>query len=266
MEFCMIKLIASDVDGTLLRGGARELEPRALGLIQRCLREGIVFVVSSGRQYPSLKRVFEPIWRHLIFVADNGAVIMRGDKVIHQLNLPDDLAHDLILDIKSRPGCEVLASTPFTSYVESQSQELAEIMLGALCSDITRTEDLSTVTDNFTKVSAFAQPEYTLPLLDHFTQTWSDRLLASMSGSRWIDFGLCGKGTAIRRLMDDMGIRKDEAMTFGDNFNDEEMFRAVGHPFAMATADPVLREMCGNTCDAVEDVLEKLLETGGNWE
>lgn len=260
----MIKLIASDVDGTLLRGGARELEPRALELIRRCLREGIVFVVASGRQYPSLKRVFEPIWRHLIFVADNGSVIMQGDKVLHRLDIPGDLAHDLILDIKAQPGCEVLTSTPFTSYVENQSQELAGVMVEALCSDITRTEDMSAVTDSFTKISAFTQPEYILSLLDHFTQKWSDRLLASMSGSRWIDIGLCGKGTAIRRLMDDMGFGKDEAMAFGDNFNDEEMFRAVGHPFAMATADPILKKLCGNTCDTVEDVLERLLASGGS--
>ncbi|MCI8768406.1 MAG: HAD hydrolase family protein, partial [Ruminococcus sp.] len=46
----MIKLVASDLDGTLLQNGAQELTPRALDLVRRLTEKGIVFVASSGRQ------------------------------------------------------------------------------------------------------------------------------------------------------------------------------------------------------------------------
>lgn len=47
----MIKLIASDLDGTLLQNGAQALTPRAIDLISRLCDAGIHFVSASGRQY-----------------------------------------------------------------------------------------------------------------------------------------------------------------------------------------------------------------------
>ena len=54
----MIKLIASDLDGTLLQDGAQELTPRAIELISDLCGAGIHFVSASGRQYDNQKRVF----------------------------------------------------------------------------------------------------------------------------------------------------------------------------------------------------------------
>ena len=47
----MIKLIASDLDGTLLQDGTQELTPRAISLIHSLTQKGIYFVAASGRQY-----------------------------------------------------------------------------------------------------------------------------------------------------------------------------------------------------------------------
>ena len=54
----MIKLIASDLDGTLLRDGAQELTPRAVRLIHKLTQKGIHFVAASGRQYDSERYIF----------------------------------------------------------------------------------------------------------------------------------------------------------------------------------------------------------------
>ena len=50
LEVFMIKLVASDLDGTLLLGGAQELTPRAIELIHQLTQKGIHFVSASGRQ------------------------------------------------------------------------------------------------------------------------------------------------------------------------------------------------------------------------
>ena len=57
----MIKLIASDLDGTLLQNGAQELTPRAIRLIREITQKGIHFVAASGRQYDNERRVFDEI-------------------------------------------------------------------------------------------------------------------------------------------------------------------------------------------------------------
>ena len=53
-----IKLIACDLDGTLLHPGERELRSEAFELIDELHRRGIVFMPASGRQYASLRYLF----------------------------------------------------------------------------------------------------------------------------------------------------------------------------------------------------------------
>lgn len=57
----MIKLIASDLDGTLLQDGTQELTPRAISLIHSLTQKGIHFVAASGRQYTNERIVFDKI-------------------------------------------------------------------------------------------------------------------------------------------------------------------------------------------------------------
>lgn len=50
----MLKLIASDIDGTLLQNGKRELSLQAVEQIKQLKEMGILFAAASGRQYLSL--------------------------------------------------------------------------------------------------------------------------------------------------------------------------------------------------------------------
>ena len=54
----MIKLIASDLDGTLLQNEAQELTPRAIELIRALTQKGVHFVAASGRQYANERLLF----------------------------------------------------------------------------------------------------------------------------------------------------------------------------------------------------------------
>ena len=57
----MIKYVASDLDGTLLRNGAQSLDAEVFDLIRRLKEKGIHFIAASGRQYDNLYRLFEPV-------------------------------------------------------------------------------------------------------------------------------------------------------------------------------------------------------------
>ena len=57
----MIKLIASDLDGTLLQNEAQELTPRAIELIRALTQKGVHFVAASGRQYANERLLFHEI-------------------------------------------------------------------------------------------------------------------------------------------------------------------------------------------------------------
>ena len=56
-----IRLICSDIDGTLLQYGKKELEGEIFEQIRELHRRGILFCPASGRQYTSLRKLFAPV-------------------------------------------------------------------------------------------------------------------------------------------------------------------------------------------------------------
>ena len=75
----MIKLIACDMDGTLLDSQKR-LPPELPEVIAQLREKGVIFCVASGRQYASLRRDFEAYADDLLFLCENGALVMQRDK------------------------------------------------------------------------------------------------------------------------------------------------------------------------------------------
>ena len=56
-----IKLICSDIDGTLLQYGKKELESEIFEQIRELHWRDILFCPASGRQYTSLRKLFAPV-------------------------------------------------------------------------------------------------------------------------------------------------------------------------------------------------------------
>lgn len=56
----MIRLIACDIDGTLLHGAQTQIAPEVFRQIRRLSAQGVIFCPASGRQYHSLRNLFAP--------------------------------------------------------------------------------------------------------------------------------------------------------------------------------------------------------------
>ena len=69
-----IRLVCSDLDGTLLQYGKKELEGEIFDQIRALHDRGILFCPASGRQYTSLRKLFAPVADCCIFLCENGAV------------------------------------------------------------------------------------------------------------------------------------------------------------------------------------------------
>ena len=78
----MIKLVVSDIDGTLLPEGTIELNPEFFEAVRELKRKGILFVAASGRPYASMRKVFAPVADDIIFIAENGSIVMRQEKTM----------------------------------------------------------------------------------------------------------------------------------------------------------------------------------------
>ena len=70
----MIKLIVSDVDGTLAEDGG-SINPELFDVILKLKEQGIYFVAASGRHQVRLEHAFEPIKDRIFFISANGCYV-----------------------------------------------------------------------------------------------------------------------------------------------------------------------------------------------
>ena len=69
------KLIASDIDGTLLPPGETDIPTRIFPLLRRLTERGVLFCPASGRQYHSLRRLFAPVADDMCYLCENGSIL-----------------------------------------------------------------------------------------------------------------------------------------------------------------------------------------------
>ena len=236
-----IKLIACDLDGTLLHPGEREPRSEAFELIDELHRRGIVFMPASGRQYASLRYLFAPVADELAYVCENGALVMSEGRAVVKRSMERSLAMDIANAVVAYPHADVTLSCEGHLYTMSGNDAFVDHL---------RYEVHCDVAD---------QPA----ALEYFERLFSDRVDVMTSGTEWTDFiGFdSGKGSALADYGRALGISPYEMMAFGDNENDRDMLNVVGHPYLMENCNPTMRDINDRVryVHTVEEELRRLL-------
>lgn len=256
----MIRMIASDLDGTLLEP-VEHLPDGLFEVLEKLDRLGITFVAASGRQYDNLRRLFAPAARKMGFICENGALNMLQGREVKLQGIEREMGLAIIRRLMELPVC-ILVSGRHTCYVSPENRAFTDDMVYRLRNTIAVVDRLDEIDDDFLKISAFA-PEGVAAFAPALEAEWSDRLNAVVSGQCWFDFGTASKETGIRALMDTLSLTREEVVAFGDQFNDVSMLDAVGNPFLMENASEKLKSRGYRLCRKVLPVLEAIVEHGG---
>ena len=94
-----IRLVVADMDGTLLNED-KKVHPQFWPLVDELHRRGVVFCPASGRQYYTLLDEFADIADEMVFIAENGAYVVRSGVEISSDCLSRDDAHRLITALR----------------------------------------------------------------------------------------------------------------------------------------------------------------------
>lgn len=257
----MIKFIASDLDGTILLNGAQKVDYSLFATIKEITNKGIIFAPASGRQYMSLLGLFEPVSDDLMYIAENGALVMYKNEVVFKKPMERKLALEIIDDIYNHENCEVLVSGLNVAYIRPKTEEYLHRMTSVVKYKTTIINNFEDIEEDILKVSV-CDISGIQNSKEYFTRKWSDKVLTAVSGELYLDFTAKGvnKGTAIKQIQKKMGIKPDECMAFGDNYNDIEMLQSVDQSYAMAKAVGEIKKHAKYTTDIVEKTLkEKIL-------
>ncbi len=256
----MIKLIASDMDGTLLNGFGAKVDPEVFEMIRILKQKGIRFLAASGRQYPNLQRELEPVKHEIDYLCENGCLIMRHGHPLLKETMPDDAARELLTMFMEHPHYRPLVSGESTSYILAGDPWYYHHLTEEVHNDVTEVEDLFQIGEPYFKISAL-NTDYDEALRDmpKWCEHFRGRLTGVYGGNGYVDFSPLGvsKGSAIKKYMEYLGITPDEVMAFGDNYNDEAMLRSVKYSFAMESAPDDIKEFCYGTTASVRDTMKE---------
>jgi hypothetical protein len=252
----MVKLIASDLDGTLLLDGTKEVSPQAIDYIKKLQQYDVVFAAASGRQYPNLRRLFQEVEGDIAYICENGALVKYRGETLFKQPLDRESGLALMEDILNKDQCEVLLSGEETSYLLPKSEYYVDHMKNYVGNNVTIVKSFEEVKEDFLKISVYEKRgiDYSS---DYFQDKWGAKTNATVSGACWMDFVARGvdKGVAIQMIQRMLKTTKDDTMCFGDSYNDLAMFENSLYSYAMTSANSEIRARARYVTTTVESIL-----------
>lgn len=262
----MVRLIVSDIDGTLVPEGVCTINPEYIDVIKSLCEKGITFVAATGRQASSAKAIFDKLGKFIYYVTDNGAYIEKNAEVIREVCMEKASVDALLEDLKQIPKCHALISAKEGYYTDAFDETFQDLIFKNYKGDGWIIEDMKDYTDRCMKISIYCE-EGSASVYEKLNEKWKDCFEIQISGKHWVDVNDFGstKGLALEYLQKSLGISEEETMAFGDNFNDVSMLKRAKESYASVLSKEEIKkaakyEVASYEEDGVLQVLKSLLE------
>ena len=243
-----IRLLALDIDGTILDSGGRIPEANR-DAIARAIDAGVEVVLATGRRYEFARSIFEALPAPLTLILSNGAIVKSRDgQTLMRSLLPRGIARSVLAKAPEhrnnaavvfdrsreaqvvfevidwehpRHGRFFAANRPFLSEVvpleECLTEDPIQVMFSGGC------VEMRALFDRLREEAA----DFSVALTEYQHRDFSmvDVVTAG-----------CSKGSALRGWSERRGLQPEEVMAMGDNLNDLQMLEFAGMPVLMGNA------------------------------
>jgi Cof subfamily protein (haloacid dehalogenase superfamily) len=265
MTFSDIRLVATDMDGTLLNS-KHEIHESFFPVFRKLKDHGIIFVAASGRQYFNLAKALEKVKDEVIFAAENGSYVVFQDQEIHIQAIDHEIVKELVLKSREIPNTYPIICGKKKAYVESDEPEFINHLKlyferYEIVKDLTEIEDDQFL--KFTLCDLAGSEVNSYPHYKHYEKS----LQVKVSGPIWLDISHrdANKGKAMEVLQKKFNVSFEQTMVFGDYLNDLEMLGKAHYSYAMANAHPDIKKIArfiakSNDENGVVEVLSELTD------
>ena len=234
-----IKLLATDLDGTLLRGG----QPVSAGNIaaaRAAAQAGKIVTIATGRMYRAALPIAEALGLEVPIITYNGALIKStSGKIYHEQYLDEDICRQ-ITDFAAERGWYLQTYSGdrlyYSDYSEfSKRYENSQKIIGE---NIGYAGMRKKVEKMYKMLIIPPDPAVTQDWMAQLTAEFGGSMTLTQSAGDFIEIISPGvsKASALVKLAELMDIDISETMAIGDADNDLPMLRAAGFSVAMGNA------------------------------
>lgn len=242
MSLSDIKFVAADMDGTLLDENS-QLNPEFFELYEQLEQKQIIFAAASGRQYYSLMETFSPIKDRMMFVAENGTLVMHKGEELYSCTIDSNAVAAIVQQARAIEGTHIVVCSKNSAYIETQDPRALEEFAKYYhrCKYV---DDLLSVDEEFIKVAICHFDGTEQLVFPTMNKHFGDNHQVVVSAKIWLDVmnAEASKGAAIKHLQQTLGFTHEQTMSFGDYLNDLEMLKESYHSYAMENAHDTIKQ------------------------
>ena len=274
----MIKLIASDMDGTLLND-KHKIDKETVVAIKKAEEAGIVFAISTGREYDTVKSVLKENNIKCQCVLMNGAEYRDEDgNIIQEINIEQNTATKIIHMLQEEKVTARIFTNKGIYTTDTKEEALKEMVYRTLSFEPQLTQEeaieIAKVQPYFTQLKFISN-------LDEFLKsdmeirkfvafhnnteliTRMKKIIGEIEGiavsssfrdNIEITHITAQKGIILAKVAEKMGFERDEVMVLGDSFNDYSMFTEFTESVAMGNAIPEIKEIAKYITDTNDNL------------
>lgn len=290
----MIKVIASDMDGTLLNE-EHEMAPETAEAVKRACSHGIRFIVATGRNFTQAVEQLKDVDITCDYILASGAEVRNfRQQIVSRITLDMELCEKIFEELNNWP-VSVIFSTDSFDYRIGTPEKIKESMLlqaQLFHLNMTREEIIKTSLYkriiNKTKIISSMEelrdvkvPVYKIFLFsDDFAMlkelgkmlSRDERIAVASSFESNLEITnvRAQKGPVLKAYIESLGYRMDEVMVLGDSMNDYSMLSMdFGATIAMGNAMPEVKRVAKYVTKTNEEagvayVIDRLLESMTN--
>ncbi len=254
----MIRLVATDVDGTLLDHHGVLPEGRAVA-VRRLIAAGIPVVLATGKLWTSVRTLVGPLGLEGPHVACNGSIVFSADGTLLARHLLDAAAADEVTRRLQRDG------VPHAIYLED----------GTIVTDEVRpAHDVLPLLGEPLPVAAGRDGRGVIKVLailpaeeeGDLRRMAADTANVQRTGPRFLEWNAPGvdKATGLSTVADLLGIGLADVVAVGDAENDVPMLRRAGSGIAVSGASTAAIDAADHLLDVDLSVMFEALARSGD--
>ncbi len=234
----MVKMIITDLDGTLLRSD-KTISDYTVDVLRRCQMAGIKIVFATARSTQAASR-FRDRFAPDVFVGYGGALVMAGEEIIHRFDIPPEIANRIIKECLETP--EVTGV-----HVINESVALSNNPEPGM-THYQRTDFSRENSNGYLKISLNASDPVAVeniavhfPMCDMLRYTGEDLYrFANRDAVKW---------NAVKAIAEHYSYDTGDFIAFGDDINDLEMIQKCGTGVAVKNAVSKVLSAAKYICD-----------------
>ncbi|MCF7561736.1 Cof-type HAD-IIB family hydrolase [Sabulilitoribacter multivorans] len=271
MNLSQIKLVVTDMDGTLLNSN-HEVSSLFFELFNELKKHNVFFVAASGRPYYSIVDKLNSIKDDIIIVAENGGLVIRKDELLLSTPIKRDNLLEIEALIESKTDIHPIFCTKAKAYFSHRSSSNGYFnSLLEYYPNYAIIKSTKEIKEDIIKIALYNSEDSEKQIYPHFKHL-EPNYKVKISGKHWVDVSddLAHKGHAIELIQEKYNISPEETLVFGDYNNDIEMLKRASYSFAMENAHKNVKEVANYTTKSnddfgVEFILKKLIESKVNY-